>query len=218
MRDTLNVGCTLALILGMVTIPIQAETKKSATAAEQYRTWTAIALGGNRSTQHYCLSVVARRLDANAAAIDVVIAGSMSGYSLNVRPVRSVGDVRDLEGESMTVRSDATVSTDATSNAQLQADVEPETNGIEVQLVAANQAVNLTLLIPLSTAGESGALGFAIPPQSGCPQCFTATLICGGCSTSKYCKYCQPNCEANYYANCASCTISCSCGVCRDNP
>ena len=215
MRRLVELASVLVLIVATVATPIQA-AKKAVTASEQYQAWIANSLGERKGAQHYCLSVVARRLDAKSANVDVVVSGPMTGYSLTVRPIRLFGDVREPEGEAMTVGTDATVSNDAVSNVQLQAEINADTNVVEVQLVAGNQSANLTLLIPLNAGGAGGALGF-VTPNSGCPQCFTASLTCGGCSTSKECKYCQPNCQANYAGNCSTCTITCSCGKCRLN-
>lgn len=78
-----------ALLVGVTSMPTFAQEKTS--ALEAYAKWRSKALGqlpDGTATPHYSVAVMSRRLDATSAQLDFVVVGQMSGYSLEIQPVK----------------------------------------------------------------------------------------------------------------------------------
>lgn len=208
----------------MCAFPVAAQEKTS--ALETYAKWRREVLGrlpSGPATPHYSVATVTRRVDANSAQIEFTVVGKLSGYTLEIQPIKlGAQQEREVAGELSTssVRGRAEDgSLNPISDGEAIIPVNSQANAIEVKWTPEGVAeeMSYTLVLPLENTSSANVFGVIVSPSKSTGStfrkigltsldgpCFYAVGQSSRCGTMVAC--CYGRCARFNFVNC---TVTC---------
>jgi hypothetical protein len=157
------------IIFLMCACPVAAQEKTS--SFETYAKWRREVLGrlpSGPATPHYSVATVTRRVDADSARIEFTVVGKMSGYTLEMQPVKlGAQQEREVAGELTTSRMRGRAEDDSLnpiSDGEAIIPVNSQANAIEVKWTPEGVAegMSYTLVLPLENTSSANVFGMIL--------------------------------------------------------